>query len=102
MKFREKVIWLQKHYGDYSTAWYNENEARTSRIFKREYGKFVKEQNTKTINIQQQEMQDKLDIMKSVYFEVYQVDYDQDFRNNRQETLRKSRDISSQWVNRIG
>lgn len=102
MTNRDKAKWLMHHYKDYSLKWYLEDSARLNGIFKREYyDKYLRNENKQIIQAEKDEMVEKVDIMKSVYFEYYGSDYDSDFRNNRPETLRKSMAISNRWLHKI-
>lgn len=101
MTNKEKAEWLIKHYKNYSLTWYLEDTTRLNSIYKREYAKYMRNEKEQIVQAEKKEMNDKVNIIKSVYSDYYGSDYDSDFRNNRSETLRKSMAISNQWFPKI-
>lgn len=98
MTKREKALWLQEHYKNYSLKWYLENDARLNAMFRKAYHRYMTDLNARASKAQLSHIEDLGKRMREVYEEVYGTKFDSDCRLDRAETNRKVQAIRSMWV----
>lgn len=98
MTLKEKAQWLQKHYHNYSLNWYLSDSVRLEVIFDREYGKYISYVREKVIQDQINDMNRKVEVMKTTYEEYYGTPFEEDLKRSRLETHRKVQAISELLV----
>ena len=80
MTKREKALWLQEHYKNYSLKWYLENDARLNAMFKKAYHRYMADLNARASKAQLSHIEDLGKRMREVYEDVYGTDFDSDCR----------------------
>lgn len=98
MTKREKALWLQEHYKNYSLKWYLENDARLNAMFKKAYHRYMADLNARASKAHLSHIEDLGKRMQEVYEDVYGTKFDNDCRLDRAETNRKVQAIRSMWV----
>ena len=98
MTKREKALWLQEHYKNYSLKWYLENDARLNAMFRKAYHRYMTDLNARASKAQLSHIEDLGKRMREVYEDVYGTNFDSDCRLDRAETNRKVQAIRSMWV----
>lgn len=58
MTKREKALWLQEHYKNYSLKWYLENDARLNAMFRKAYHRYMTDLNARASKAQLSHIED--------------------------------------------
>lgn len=89
---------LQKYYKHYTLNWYLDNTKRLHALFEREYLNW-RELQIAHINAKAQtNININVEIMKQVYNDYFDANYDSDFKDDKFNTMRKAQTIRHLWV----
>ena len=84
MHTNEKVKWLQKHYGNYSTEWYLSNLSRLDAIFYKHYNTSLELAIANTKSIQNTNLSLRQLILETEYLEEFGTNFTDDMKKDKQ------------------
>lgn len=84
MHTNEKVKWLQKNYGNYSTEWYLSNLSRLDAIFYKHYNLSLELAMTDVVSIQDTNLSLRQLVLETEYLEEFGTNFVDDMKINKQ------------------
>lgn len=90
----DKVKWLQKNYGNYSTEWYLSNLSRLDAIFYKHYNVSLELAIANTTSIQDSNLSLRQLILETEYFEEFNTHFIDDMKIDRQLVAERLRTMN--------
>lgn len=94
MHTNEKVKWLQKNYGDYSTEWYLSNLSRLDAIFYKHYNVSLELAVANTVSTQDTNLSLRQLVLETEYLEEFGTHFIDDMQNNKQLVAERLRNMN--------
>lgn len=94
MHTNEKVKWLQKNYGDYSTEWYLSNLSRLDAIFYKHYNVSLELAIANTVSTQYTNLSLRQLVLETEYLEEFGTHFIDDMQNNKQLVAERLRNMN--------
>lgn len=93
MHTNEKVKWLQKNYGDYSTEWYLSNLSRLDAIFYKHYNISLELAIANAVSIQNTNLSLRQLVLETEYLEEFGTHFIDDMQISRQLVAERLRSM---------
>lgn len=94
MHTNEKVRWLQKNYGNYSTEWYLSNLSRLDAIFYKHYNVSLELAIANVTSIQDSNLSLRQLILETEYFEEFNTHFIDDMKIDKQLVAERLRTMN--------
>ena len=91
MHTNEKVKWLQKNYGNYSTEWYLSNLSRLDAIFYKHYNIALEFAIANTVSMQDFNLSLRQLILETEYLEEFGTHFTDDMKTDKQLVAKRLR-----------